>query len=100
VSLVAAGAYGFCRSHDEGAAWLRINDDQHQYGDIRSISGDPRVSGATGTRGIVYGDIARDEGQVGPQAAAVILQAGPSELERHLETYRDYGPLGLFRKVR
>lgn len=55
------GEYGFYRSHDEGATWIRINDDKHQYGDIRSISGDLRVFGrvyvATGTRGIVYGDM-------------------------------------------
>ncbi|MEO3946397.1 hypothetical protein [Gorillibacterium sp. CAU 1737] len=54
------GEYGFFRSHDGGVNWIRINDDQHQYGDIRSISGDPRVFGriyvATGTRGLVYGD--------------------------------------------
>lgn len=55
------GEYGFYRSHDGGVTWIRINDDNHQYGDIRSISGDPRVFGriyvATGTRGLVYGDI-------------------------------------------
>jgi hypothetical protein len=55
------GEYGFYRSHDGGASWLRINDDSRQYGDIRSISGDPRVFGriyvATGTKGLVYGDI-------------------------------------------
>lgn len=60
-----AGEYGFYRSEDGGASWRRINDDHHQYGDIRSISGDPRVFGriyvATGTRGIVYGDIVWDE---------------------------------------
>lgn len=54
------GVYGFYRSLDEGRTWTRINDDQHQYGDIRSISGDPRSFGriyvATGTRGLVYGD--------------------------------------------
>lgn len=55
------GVYGFYRSHDGGITWLRINDDNHQYGDIRSISGDPNVFGriyvATGTKGLVYGDI-------------------------------------------
>lgn len=55
------GEYGFYRSHDGGVSWIRINDDSHQYGDIRSITGDPRVFGriyvATGTRGLVYGDI-------------------------------------------
>lgn len=54
------GEYGFYMSLDEGITWIRINDDCHQYGDIRSISGDPRVYGriyvATGTRGIIYGD--------------------------------------------
>lgn len=54
------GEYGFYRSHDGGSTWLRINDDRHQYGDIRSIAGDPRVFGrvyvATGTRGLVYGE--------------------------------------------
>ncbi|MDP4181127.1 MAG: hypothetical protein Q8942_08560, partial [Bacillota bacterium] len=60
-SVTIKGEYGFYRSHDEGVTWTRINDDRHQYGDIRSISGDPRVFGriyvATGTRGLVYGDI-------------------------------------------
>ncbi|MHA6533944.1 WD40/YVTN/BNR-like repeat-containing protein [Paenibacillus sp. BAC0078] len=59
------GAYGFYRSHDGGVSWKRINDDNHQYGDIRSITGDPRVFGriyvATGTRGLVYGDIIWEE---------------------------------------
>lgn len=59
------GEYGFYRSHDGGAGWKRINDDSHQYGDIRSITGDPRVFGriyvATGTRGLVYGDIIWEE---------------------------------------
>lgn len=54
------GEYGFYRSHDGGVNWIRINDDKHQYGDIRSISGDLRIFGrlyiATGTRGLVYGD--------------------------------------------
>lgn len=52
--------YGFYKSLDEGLTWIRINDDEHQYGDIRSIAGDPRVYGriyiATGTRGVVYGE--------------------------------------------
>ncbi|MDF2803515.1 MAG: hypothetical protein K0S61_3418 [Anaerocolumna sp.] len=54
------GEYGFYLSLDEGVSWIRINDDEHQYGDIRSIAGDPRVFGriyvATGTRGVVYGE--------------------------------------------
>ncbi|MEO8455463.1 MAG: hypothetical protein ABI454_09900 [Sphingomicrobium sp.] len=49
------------RSTDAGASWLRINDDQHQWGlRFRVIIGDPRTFGrvyvATDGRGILYGD--------------------------------------------
>jgi len=48
------------RSDDAGATWVRINDDQHQYGWISHVIGDPRIYGrvyfATGGRGIIYGD--------------------------------------------
>jgi photosystem II stability/assembly factor-like uncharacterized protein len=49
------------RSTDGGATWLRINDEQHQWGlRFRMLSGDPRVFGrvyiATDGRGIIYGD--------------------------------------------
>jgi len=51
---------GFFRSDDAGAKWVRINDDQHQYGFCSVITGDPRVYGrvyvGTGGRGIVYGE--------------------------------------------
>ena len=52
--------YGFFRSDDEGATWTRINDDNHQFGYVGAITGDPRIYGrvyiGTGGRGIVYGD--------------------------------------------
>jgi photosystem II stability/assembly factor-like uncharacterized protein len=54
------GVVGIFLSDDEGARWTRINDDEHQYGWINAIIGDPRTYGrvylATGGRGIVYGE--------------------------------------------
>jgi photosystem II stability/assembly factor-like uncharacterized protein len=58
-----SGAEGLFRSDDSGASWVRITDAQHGFGQIRAITGDPRIYGrvyfGTGGRGIVYGDIAR-----------------------------------------
>jgi xyloglucan-specific exo-beta-1,4-glucanase len=64
-------AYGYAknlraiwRSDDAGHSWLRVNDDQHQYGTrFRCIAGDPRVFGrvyfGTDGRGILYGEPAQ-----------------------------------------
>lgn len=54
------GAYGFFRSDDEGATWTRINDDQHQFGSVNSITGDTRIYGrvylASANRGVLVGE--------------------------------------------
>lgn len=54
------GVRGFFRSTDGGATWLRINDDQHQWGLVLHISGDPKKFGrvyvGTHGRGTFYGD--------------------------------------------
>ena len=54
------GQAGVFRSTDEAHTWTRINDDQHQWGLILQITGDPRIYGrvyvGTHGRGIVYGD--------------------------------------------
>ncbi|MFY7819085.1 MAG: MBG domain-containing protein [Akkermansiaceae bacterium] len=54
--------YGFFRSDDIGATWVRINDNTHQFGYQNDIAGDPRVYGrvylATSGRGVIYGDLA------------------------------------------
>ena len=51
---------GFFRSDDGGRSWVRINDDQHQYGLVLHITGDPkrygRVYVGTHGRGTLYGD--------------------------------------------
>ncbi|HEX7469915.1 MAG TPA: cellulase [Verrucomicrobiae bacterium] len=51
------------RSDDTGESWTRINDDQHQFGYVSRVTGDPRIFGrvyfATAGRGIIYGDSAR-----------------------------------------
>jgi xyloglucan-specific exo-beta-1,4-glucanase len=62
ISAQIDGVRGFFRSDDVGESWVRINDDQHQYGVTNScITGDPRIYGrvyvGTNGRGIVYGDI-------------------------------------------
>ncbi len=54
------GKYGFWRSFGDG--WIRINTDAQQFGQIRSICGDPRAYGrfyiATGSFGALYGELA------------------------------------------
>jgi photosystem II stability/assembly factor-like uncharacterized protein len=54
------GQRGIFRSTDGGGAWQRINDDQHQWGLILQITGDPKEFGrvyvGTHGRGIFYGD--------------------------------------------
>ncbi|MBA9001613.1 cellulose binding domain-containing protein [Thermomonospora cellulosilytica] len=55
------GVTGVYRSDDTGRSWVRINDDQHQYGNMgEALTGDPRIYGrvylGTNGRGIIYGD--------------------------------------------
>jgi hypothetical protein len=64
VSGTLAGLTAIFRSDDAGATWLRINDDQHQYGTrFEAVTGDPRIYGrvyvGTNGRGILYADIAK-----------------------------------------
>ncbi|MCG7216846.1 cellulase family glycosylhydrolase [Paenibacillus mucilaginosus] len=59
---VNGGKFGFYRSEDEGASWIRINDEQHQFANARgTITGDGQVYGrvyiGTNGMGIVRGDI-------------------------------------------
>ncbi|MFU8850061.1 cellulose binding domain-containing protein [Micromonospora sp. SL1-18] len=55
------GQHGVYRSDNAGGSWVRINDDQHQYGNAgEALTGDPRVHGrvylGTNGRGILVAD--------------------------------------------
>lgn len=54
------GQPGVFRSFDEARTWVRINDEQHQWGLVLQVAGDPRIYGrvyvGTHGRGILYGD--------------------------------------------
>lgn len=57
---VVEGLRGVFRSDDTGRAWVRINDDQHQWGLLLHVTGDPKQYGrvyvGTHGRGTLYGD--------------------------------------------
>ncbi|MEO8616538.1 MAG: sialidase family protein, partial [Luteolibacter sp.] len=63
--------WGIFRSEDLAASWIRLNDDQHQYGGISQITGDPKIYGRCyfGARGLFYGDISTE-----PQVTKMIYQ--------------------------
>ncbi len=52
------GDDGLFRSTDEGASWVRINDDRNRFGTIHQVTGDPKLFGrvyvAAEGRGILY----------------------------------------------
>jgi len=57
---VINGVRGIFRSDDQARSWVRINDDQHQWGLLLHITGDPKKYGrayvGTHGRGAIYGD--------------------------------------------
>ena len=54
-----SGVEGLWRSDDAAVTWTRINDDAHQFGQMRAIAGDPRQYGvlyiAPDGRGVMVG---------------------------------------------
>jgi photosystem II stability/assembly factor-like uncharacterized protein len=60
---VVDGVRGIFRSDNAARSWVRINDDQHQWGLVLHITGDPKQYGrvyvGTHGRGVVYGDPAQ-----------------------------------------
>ena len=57
---VVDGVRGIFRSDDIAKSWIRINDDQHQWGLLLHVTGDPKLYGrvyvGTHGRGALYGD--------------------------------------------
>jgi photosystem II stability/assembly factor-like uncharacterized protein len=57
---IVDGQRGVFRSDNAARSWVRINDDQHQWGLLLHITGDPKQYGrvyvGTHGRGTVYGD--------------------------------------------
>jgi photosystem II stability/assembly factor-like uncharacterized protein len=57
---VVDGVRGVFRSDDTARSWVRINDDDHQWGLLLHVTGDPkrygRVYVGTHGRGVLYGD--------------------------------------------
>lgn len=60
VAATLNGVYGFYRSSDEGKSFVRINNRNQMFGEIKSIDGDARTFGrffiATGSRGVLFGE--------------------------------------------
>jgi hypothetical protein len=60
---VVEGQRGVFRSDDAARSWVRVNDDQHQWGLVLHVTGDPKVYGrvyvGTHGRGTLYGDPVR-----------------------------------------
>lgn len=56
---IVNGEYGFFRSDDSAKTWIRINDDDHQYGHVLHIAGDMQEYGrvyiGTHGRGLITG---------------------------------------------
>lgn len=79
-----SGLVAFFRSTDEGATWVRINDDLHQYGNANIVIGDPRVFGrvyiGTNGRGILYGDPPLNGGATRNPGSS--RERRPAEIER------------------
>ena len=82
-TIVRASASVPAIGFSAAASWVRINDDQHQWGLVLHVTGDPKVYGrvyvGTHGRGTLYGDPARPrqpyDSAVGRWAAAALERA-------------------------
>jgi len=62
ISAVINDEDGIYRSDDDAVTWKKVTNPSHGFGEIRAVTGDPRIYGrvyfGTGGRGIIYGDLA------------------------------------------
>lgn len=96
------GVAGVFRSNDEGASFVRINDDAHQYGNMgEAITGDPRLYGrvylGTNGRGILYADPAGEPDTEAPTAPGTPVPSNitTSTVDLVWEAATDSGGSGL-----
>lgn len=82
------GVEGIFRSTDQGASWLRVNDDAHQYGgpgNGQFLIGDQNVFGrvymSTAGRGIVFGEPVLDSIAYADWSALVFTEAQRADPE-------------------
>ncbi|WP_433945589.1 hypothetical protein [Paenibacillus sp. SN-8-1] len=87
------GKFGIYRSDDYGQSWVRINDDQHQFGAANvTITGDPRVYGrvyvGTNGLGIVIGNPAGKPADADKKAPKIemISKSNPVRSETYVLT--------------
>ncbi|MES2349751.1 MAG: cellulose binding domain-containing protein [Pseudomonadota bacterium] len=87
-------ATGLMRSTDQGASWVRINDDAHQYGGAGWVAGDMNTYGmvyrSTVGRGVAYGKI-DPAGDVVVTPQVYVPPPKPAECKYVVTNTWDYG---------
>lgn len=83
---IVNGTLGIFRSDDSGATWMRINDDNHQFGYLHQLIGDPRVYGrcyvSTEGRGVLYGE-SSNRSDTTDNPTTFTFNAAPSDSVAH-----------------
>lgn len=91
-----SGVTGLFRSTDQGATWLRINDDAHQFAGAPFLIGDMNVFGrvymsAGGGRGIIYWEPAGTTTSIGSE-----ISKGDGGKVNEMAVYPNPSPDGKF----
>ncbi|MCQ2959350.1 MAG: glycoside hydrolase [Bacteroidales bacterium] len=91
------GVTGLFRSVDEGQSWIRINDDEHQFGgpgNGQFVVGDMAVFGtvfmSTVGRGVIFGVTDGDETPVETETQTIALKAGWNMISLCVEPEEKY----------